>query len=918
MANDNDYALLSYWAYQSPANQIDPTPTGWSLLLNRVEGDFAGYVFQKGDEYVVTFRGTDSLSDWLTNGAETLGTPSTQIVSALKLVANLQHAGIDLSKVTFTGHSLGGGLAAIMGVFFGRPAVTFAAAPFAQSVENVLVPVSVSDLFEYPVWAYYQGYLNYLTSLGPDSPANAFTSYRDAWANGHSAGVAMFDARKALIRDFYTEGDPVQAAATLFTDIAGSRTQMAVGTQTNISAFDRHDMRLAALLAASFPLREAMQSHSSLLELMESTKLYGAKRTDPNARSFYIDLLSGFYTQNAVSNAVIDRFASDVKDVVATGSVGLVVPQYPQQPLLMERAILSTLIGYYHYAGPAAGDFVVPVLNGIQFDLARLDAAQVLAPDGRESRATAGLLSIAAQLAPSADRWKLSNALGQAKLWTVQSGTGGLSTSGSSANEVQIGSDSSGDLLFGAGGDDVLLGLGGVDQLAGGSGNDILIGGTGNDSLAGGDGFDQYYFQFGDGQDTIEDRTGEIRINGTLITGQGAVETTVGGAQERVWQLSGGYSLRVGSQNANATWTAFIESNLLLGATSSVRLVNWRPGDLGITVPLGGVAALKSGLPSNPFANPNYSPVIDTLQFREGGAGAFSLFLSAEIGLGTVCRITPSDQASLLRLVTGDETLSFTNGYVDVVLRPGQLSFTFSLVSVGDIDSPANFSLSAQLLNGVGDPIAPVAAMNVALAAVVEDPYSKPTTFPNLGLGTEANDPLLDYTQSTYVEGGALLAQGLGGNDFIHYNLAGHAPAPVVVEAGNGHDQATVNASQLWLDGGDGNDLLQGFGVSVLTGGAGSDILFAGTMTAGESGDRLYGNIEVTPEAAILAGETAFNNPALGDVLSAAGTASDDLLIGTDTRDVLAGGGARWTGDRKDCRSLQCTYPTRSSKEIGL
>jgi hypothetical protein len=105
---------------------------------------------------------------------------------------------------------------------------------------------------------------------------------------------------------------------------------------------------------------------------------------------------------------------------------------------------------------------------------------------------------------------------------------------------------------------------------------------------------------------------------------------------------------------------------------------------------------------------------------------------------------------------------------------------------------------------------------------------------------------------------------------------------------------------QLWLDGGDGNDLLQGFGVSVLTGGAGSDILFAGTMAAGESGDRLYGNIEVTPEAAILAGETAFNNRALGDVLSAAGSASDDLLIGTDTRDVLAGGGGKvdWRSER--------------------
>jgi hypothetical protein len=32
----------------------------------------------------------------------------------------------------------------------------------------------------------------------------------------------------------------------------------------------------------------------------------------------------------------------------------------------------------------------------------------------------------------------------------------------------------------------------------------------------------------------------------------------------------------------------------------------------------------------------------------------------------------------------------------------------------------------------------------------------------------------------------------------------------------------------------------------------------------------------------------------LGDVLSAAGTASDDLLIGTDTRDVLAGGAVDW------------------------
>jgi len=52
------------------------------------------------------------------------------------------------------------------------------------------------------------------------------------------------------------------------------------------------------------------------------------------------------------------------------------------------------------------------------------------------------------------------------------------------------------DILNGGAGDDVLEGQGGYDQLSGGSGNDILRGGGSGDT---------YYFNVGDGADTIED-----------------------------------------------------------------------------------------------------------------------------------------------------------------------------------------------------------------------------------------------------------------------------------------------------------------------------------------------------------------------------------------------------------------------------
>jgi hypothetical protein len=44
--------------------------------------------------------------------------------------------GYDSNKISFTGHSLGGGLASNMAVWFNKPAVTFAEGPFELSTSN--------------------------------------------------------------------------------------------------------------------------------------------------------------------------------------------------------------------------------------------------------------------------------------------------------------------------------------------------------------------------------------------------------------------------------------------------------------------------------------------------------------------------------------------------------------------------------------------------------------------------------------------------------------------------------------------------------------------------------------------------------------------------------------------------------------
>lgn len=128
-------AQLARAAYGKPG----AVPSGFSLVKTVDRQDGLGesiYGYTKADGtpgYVIAFRGSDSIvkhasSDWLHNNlTDRLGVGASQYKEAVDDAQQFlrEHPGAD---VTFTGHSLGGGLAEVASVATGHHAVAFNAA----------------------------------------------------------------------------------------------------------------------------------------------------------------------------------------------------------------------------------------------------------------------------------------------------------------------------------------------------------------------------------------------------------------------------------------------------------------------------------------------------------------------------------------------------------------------------------------------------------------------------------------------------------------------------------------------------------------------------------------------------------------------------------------------------------------------
>ncbi|XOZ32429.1 RHS repeat-associated core domain-containing protein [Halomonadaceae bacterium KBTZ08] len=116
-------------------------------LFEDSEDGYHAKLFKNESEnsYMVAYRGTDELVDWKHNGLQAMGKSSSQYDRAMTLAERAEQAsGHQGAELTFTGHSLGGGLASAASEVTDKKAVTFNAA--GLNPNTVTEHLGVSEL----------------------------------------------------------------------------------------------------------------------------------------------------------------------------------------------------------------------------------------------------------------------------------------------------------------------------------------------------------------------------------------------------------------------------------------------------------------------------------------------------------------------------------------------------------------------------------------------------------------------------------------------------------------------------------------------------------------------------------------------------------------------------------------------------
>lgn len=149
------YALLSAAVYgtttsESGASQVRserntlPLPSpDWAVIAERVSSTgFMARAYLEGStgKVVIAYAGTtdESSMDWFSgNIPAAAGAPSQQVIEAARFYMDVLNSPYGQSAdISFTGHSLGGGLASLMAVYFDRQATVFDEAPFEKSADS--------------------------------------------------------------------------------------------------------------------------------------------------------------------------------------------------------------------------------------------------------------------------------------------------------------------------------------------------------------------------------------------------------------------------------------------------------------------------------------------------------------------------------------------------------------------------------------------------------------------------------------------------------------------------------------------------------------------------------------------------------------------------------------------------------------
>ena len=926
MTSAQEYALLAAGSYDDVRKREynrSPVPSGWTELRQYATngsgsnaalfGDgFSARVYKNSasGEIVVSYAGTEFdlqsaglLADFRDGNIPlAVGNASEQATAAARLYQRVKAE--QGSNITFTGHSLGGGLASAMAVWFDRPARVFAPAPFefAATRTDGLFVGNVPLLNASAV-----AVTRRLLESDPGDIDAAFAQYvpsRD------------FASRENNVQAWAVAGEVLESTLFSLSWIESSgRTRLFNAGVTELGALPKHsiDLHVAGLLSTGFN-DWASKLPTALPRIFDST-LYGA---DPigNQPDFLVKLVRNEVGATGVAaNGMLTHFANDLGKL-GTNIAGL--------NKAAQDALIAQGIEWYFWQGTDYAGQEFFVNNAAQPGLLQYTTAQGAGLAGAQNKAVS---YVNAWLTPIANSHNAFGGYVNFDQWNVAAGSAGVTAIARDAAKSQI--------FVGGAGADTLTGGNKGDTFFAGAGDDILNGGGGDnaaDLLYGGAGTDLYKFTGTWGRDTIEDSDGL----GTL-----QVEGFAAGLPQGKKIGAGKYQ----STDSKVTYTLVkitdTRTDLAIaftGRTDTLTIRNWSPGQFGIpafdetpvpasSVVIGDTKAdvndalsgtsgadqilgltgndalsggdgndlIEGGLGSDVLAGGRGADVLN------GGEGRDFIFGSATASTGWsdtrpdwmaitgnawsipgVSRPVADDEGNIIDAGAGDDWVGAGTG--NDVVRAGSGSDLVYAMGGDDYvdggDDADELHGDASILNTSGSYI-----------------YSPPERHGNDTLvGGGGNDTM-------YGEGGADELYGGADND-VMYGDADKVSVPVefhgndTLDGGDGDDQLWGDGGNDELFGGTGNDTLQGdaraddlpgsaHGADYLDGEEGNDVLF------GEGGaDTLYGGIGDD----MLVGDTAESDPAYqlaaqfhgNDYLD--GEEGNDTLWGSGGDDVLIGG----------------------------
>ncbi len=483
MATQLEYALMAGAAYRStrdPNNRIpSPENLGWTPIRYETQSSgFEAIAFQRGNEIVISFAGTGQWVDATADIALVLGAAPEQLKQAAlyyeQIKTNPLYAG---AQISFTGHSLGGGLAALMGVFFNKLAFTFDQLP-VRSAASMTVRDSIAS---------------YLLENGGivDPDLASFTSDIDP-PDGVPPGIRGEDKVAGL----YVEGEA--ASYILGFNRIGAQGPLPNGNSGLTDVFLKDDLHAQALLTAfeqHDPFRGVTIKLPNMLRLIFDSALYD-NPTSSDKRNLLDHLVrhqAGVYGSDSgtpiAPDDMLKHFTNDMQDIVQAG----VIRQNEYQYINLNKALIAFgLQAYYEQENAFTQEAFQNIGGGVRFDrgmipgdLAALKGYQQYFHAYLSNRFDNDLLSLIETQLPSLPDWFIA--------------TGANPTYGvANTRPAFMLGDTKTDQFTGSNQDDLIIA---------GEGTDILQGNAGNDTLYGGLGTDIYLYRPNDGNDVIVDNT---------------------------------------------------------------------------------------------------------------------------------------------------------------------------------------------------------------------------------------------------------------------------------------------------------------------------------------------------------------------------------------------------------------------------